>query len=107
MSEITLDFLGQQMQRMIGDLRANRAEIAIIRDELEVVREEARVMRREMRAGFSEIKDEITVLTGSVLRQDTAREGDRISAAGLLAIQRRLEERLTALEKRMEAVEKG
>jgi hypothetical protein len=65
--EVTLEFLGEQLNRLSGEMCA-------IHDEL----------RAELRL----VRDEITVLTGAFMRQDAeqaAREGDRLAAAGLLA----------------------
>jgi hypothetical protein len=50
----------------------------------------------------------MTVLTGAFMRQDAeqaACEGDRLAAAGLLAKQRRIDERLGAIEARLMALE--
>jgi hypothetical protein len=54
------------------------------------------------------VRDEITVLTDAFMRQDAeqaAREGDWLAAAGLLAKQRRIDERLGAIEARLAALE--
>jgi hypothetical protein len=82
--EPTLRLLGENMQRMFRELRE---------------------MREEMRAGFGELRDEMTVLTGAFMRHDAEREGDRLSAAGLLAKQRRIEARLTEIERRLGSLE--
>jgi chromosome segregation ATPase len=80
MAEVTLEFLGEQMQRLFGELR-------------------------RMDGKLDQIKDEITVLTGAFMRQDAEREGRELSAAGLLAGQRRLADRLAAVEARLESLE--
>jgi hypothetical protein len=60
---------------------------------------------RRMDGKLDGIKDGITVLTGAFMRLDTEREGRELSAAGLLAGQRRLADRLAAVEDRLERLE--
>jgi hypothetical protein len=86
-AEVTLAFLGEQLNRLFGELRATRDELRV----------ELRLSR-----------DEITVLTGAFMRQDAeqaARERDRLAAAGLLAKQRRIDERLSVIEARLAVLE--
>jgi hypothetical protein len=80
MAEVTLELLGEQMQRLFGELR-------------------------RMDGKLDGIKDGITVLTGAFMRLDAEREGRELSAAGLLAGQRRLADRLAAVEDRLERLE--
>lgn len=80
MAEVTLEFLGEQTRRVLQELR-------------------------RMDGKLDEIKDEITVLTGAFMRQDAEREGRELSAAGLLAGQRRLADRLAAVEARLEGLD--
>jgi chromosome segregation ATPase len=80
MAEVTLEFLGEQMQRLFGELR-------------------------RMDGKLDGIKDDITVLKGAFMRLDAEREGRELSAAGLLAGQRRLADRLAAVEDRLERLE--
>jgi uncharacterized coiled-coil DUF342 family protein len=115
MAEVTLEFLGEQLSRLFGELRATRDEVRATRDEVRATRDEVRATRDEVRATRDElrselrlVRDEITVLTGAFLRQDAeqaAREGDRLAAPGLLAKQRRIDERLGAIEARLAALE--
>ncbi|HEX6010761.1 MAG TPA: hypothetical protein VFY87_02935 [Geminicoccaceae bacterium] len=101
MAEVTLEFLGEQLSRPFGEMREFREELRAIRDELHATRDE---LRAELRL----LRDEITVLTGAFMRQDAeqaAREGDRLAAAGLLAKQRRIDERLGVIEARLAALE--
>jgi hypothetical protein len=79
-TEPTLTFLGEQMQRMFELLRG-------------------------MDARLERIENDITVLTGAFMRYDGEREGDRLSAAGLLAKQRRIEARLGEIERRLDHLE--
>jgi hypothetical protein len=82
MAEVTLELLGEQMQRLFGELR-------------------------RMDGKLDGIKDGITVLTGAFMRLDAEREGRELSAAGLLAGQRRLADRLAAVEARLETRRDG
>ena len=78
--EPTLKFLGENMQRMFELLRGIDGRL-------------------------ERIEGDITVLTGAFTRHDGEREGDRLSAAGLLAKQRRIEARLTEIERRLGSLE--
>jgi hypothetical protein len=80
MAAATLEFLGEQMQRLFNELR-------------------------RMDGQLDQIKDEITVLTGAFMRHDAEREGRELSAAGLLAGQRRPTDRLAAIEARLDGLE--
>ena len=105
MAEVTLEFLGEQLNRLFGEMRAIRDELRATRDGL---REELHATRDELRGELRLVRDEMTVLTGAFMRQDAeqaAREGDRLAAAGLLAKQRRIDELLGAIEARLMALE--
>jgi hypothetical protein len=78
--EPTLKLLGENMQRMFELLRGIDSRL-------------------------ERIEGDITVLTGAFMRQDAEREGDRLSAAGLLAKQRRIEARLGEIERRLDQLE--
>jgi hypothetical protein len=78
--EPTLRLLGENMQRMFELLRGIDSRL-------------------------ERIEGDITVLTGAFMRQDAEREGDRLSAAGLLAKQRRIEARLGEIERRPDHLE--
>ena len=78
--EPTLRLLGENMQRMFELLRGIGGRL-------------------------ERIEGDITVLTGAFMRHDGEREGDRLSAAGLLAKQRRIEARLTEIERRLGSIE--
>jgi len=78
--EPTLRLLGENMQRMFELLRGIDGRL-------------------------ERIESDITVLTGAFVRHDAEREGDRLSAAGLLAKQRRIEARLTEIERRLGSLE--
>jgi hypothetical protein len=58
-----------------------------------------------MDARLERIESDLTVLTGAFMRHDGEREGDRLSAAGLLAKQRRIDARLTEIERRLGSLE--
>jgi hypothetical protein len=78
--EPTLKLLGENMQRMFELLRGIDGRL-------------------------ERIESDITVLTGAFVHHDAKREGDRVSAAGLLAKQRRIEARLTEIERRLGSLE--
>jgi hypothetical protein len=79
--EITLDLLGQLMQRTYE----------------RVARIEERVTRME--ATLDAVRDDVTVLTGAWMRD----EGEKLAVATLLAKVRRAEQRLDAIEARLPA----
>ena len=56
-----------------------------------------------MEGTLDSVRDDITVLTGVWRRDSTAVEGERLAVAGLLAKQRRIEQRLEAIEARLPA----
>jgi chromosome segregation ATPase len=91
MAEVTLEFLGEQMQRLFGELRRMDGKL----DQ----------KLRGIDGKLDQIREEITVLTGAFMRLDAEREGRELSAAGLLAGQRRLADRLAAVEDRLERLE--
>jgi hypothetical protein len=80
MADVTLDFLAEQLGRVLGEQRD--------------FREEMRSFREEM----ADMRDQMTVLTGMVLRLDD-------SLTALIAQGRLTERRLARLEKRVDALE--
>jgi hypothetical protein len=76
LAEVTLEFLGAQMERMFGELR-------------------------EMRAELRQVKDDLDVLTGIVLRL----EGRDVETRGLFTKQRQIDRRLDEIEARVRALE--
>jgi uncharacterized coiled-coil DUF342 family protein len=80
---VSLEFIATQLQRVLEELQQMRRELAEVKTEV-----------ADLRADRTQIGDEMTVLTGMVLRYSS----EHIAWGGMQRQLKRLEERVARLE---------
>jgi predicted nuclease with TOPRIM domain len=90
MAEVTLEFLGEQMSRLFGEVRRLDGKLDRLQADVGRLQADVTVLRDDV----AEVRDELLVTSGIVLRLE-ARE---VETAGLKALYDRLARRVAKLE---------